>query len=350
MLYTLRRHIGDKGQSGFFQTLGSWRHLSLAAAALAVSAACVGASASVAQVDAGLTVAPAVPPPLARNTPATVAIKLEASEKRGQLAPGVEYEFWWFDSTVPGPMIRVREGDTIELTLKNGAESKHVHNIDLHAVTGPGGGAASTNAAPGQEAALRFKALNPGLYIYHCAVPSVPDHIANGMYGLILVEPKNGLPKVDKEFYVVQGDFYTQGKLGDKGFQPYSREKMLAEQPEYVVFNGAVGSLTGDKALKARVGDTIRIYFGVGGPNLVSSFHVIGEIFDKVYPEAATEALHNVQTTLVPAGGASIVEFKADVPGTYLLVDHSIARIERGAVGLLIVEGAEAPDIYQKIK
>jgi nitrite reductase (NO-forming) len=234
---------------------------------------------------------------------------------------------------------------------KNNASSRYAHNIDLHAVNGPGGGAAATTAIPGQEAAFQFKALNPGLYVYHCAVPPAADHIANGMYGLILVEPPAGMTKADKEFYVVQGDFYTQGKLRDQGFQAYSRDKMLAEQPEYVVFNGSDGSLTGGNALKASVGDLVRIYFGNGGPNLASSFHVIGEVFDRVYPEGATSpVLRNVQTTLVPADGSAVVEFLIDVPGTYILVDHAISRTERGAIGQIVAEGQQKPDIYQKLK
>jgi nitrite reductase (NO-forming) len=171
------------------------------------------------------------------------------------------------------------------------------------------------------------------------------------MYGLILVEPPGGLPRVDREFYVVQGDFYTQGRLGEQGLQPYAREKMLAEQPEYIVFNGAAGSLTGTRTLRAKVGETVRIYFGVGGPNKLSSFHVIGEIFDTVYPEGAlANPAQYIQTTLVPAGGAAAVEFKLEVPGTYILVDHAISRIERGAVGTIEVSGPEAPEVYQKVK
>jgi nitrite reductase (NO-forming) len=280
-----------------------------------------------------------------------VAISLEAVEKRGRLADGVEYEFWTFNGAVPGPMLRARVGDTVELRLKNAADSKHAHSIDLHAVTGPGGGAVATQTPPGGETAVRFKALNPGLYVYHCATPPVPDHVANGMYGLILVEPEGGLPKVDREFYVVQGDFYTEGRVGQGGLQPYSREKRLAERPEYVVFNGAVGSLTGASTLRAQVGETLRIYFGVGGPSLISSFHVIGEIFDTVYPEGAlANALQNIQTTLVPPGGATAVEFKLEVPGTYILVDHAISRIEKGAVGTIEVSGPENPEIFQKLK
>jgi len=243
----------------------------------------------------------------------------------------------------------VRAGDTVALKLKNASTNKMTHSIDLHAVTGPGGGAAIMQVPPGQEAAFEWKALNPGLYVYHCATPIIPMHVAQGMYGLILVEPPEGLPPVDREFYVMQGDFYTTGKNGEGGFQSFSIEKMLREDPEYVVFNGAAGALTGDNALKAQVGEKVRIFFGVGGPNLVSSFHVIGEIFDAVYPEGASEALHNVQTTLVPAGGAAIVEFKVEVPGTYLLVDHSLTRILKGAAGQLVVTGPDAPDIFRKV-
>ena len=254
---------------------------------LLLPVACGGSSSPGARVDAELSSPPLVPAPIARKAPATIVVNLETVEKRMNLASGVEYEFWTFNGTVPGPMIRVREGDTVELTLRNNPSSKHAHNIDLHAATGPGGGAVATTVGPGQEAAVSFKALNPGLYIYHCAVSPVGDHIANGMYGLILVEPEGGLPKVDREFYVVQGDFYTEGKFGEEGFQPYSRELMLAEQPSYFVFNGAVGSIAGENALKARIWEKLRIYFGVGGPNKISSFHVIGEIFDAVHQEGA---------------------------------------------------------------
>ncbi|MBI2872992.1 MAG: nitrite reductase, copper-containing [Chloroflexi bacterium] len=339
-------------QSHLWWGVGIRRCLPLALAFVALlSVGCaLSAAPSPATIDAPLVAPPGVPPPITRSTPATVVVHLETVEARGRLADGVEYDFWTFNGTVPGPMVRVRQGDTVELTLKNSAASTHPHNIDLHAVTGPGGGAVLTNIGPGQEATFRFKALNPGLYVYHCAMAPVPDHVANGMYGLILVEPEGGLSRVDKEFYVVQGDFYTTGKFGETGVQPYSREKRLAEQPDYVVFNGAVGSLMGNRALRASVGDTVRIYFGVGGPSKVSSFHVIGEIFDKVYPEAASEPLRNVQTTLVPPGGATIVEFKLEVPGTYLLVDHAISRLEKGAVGAIVVDGPEAPDIFQRVQ
>lgn len=303
-------------------------------------------------IKAQLTTAPNVPPPVGRTKPARVQVEIETKEVRGTLAEGVEYEFWTFGTTVPGPFIRVRQGDTIELTLTNDPASKFPHSIDLHAVTGPGGGAKVTQTLPGAKTAFLWKAMNPGLYIYHCATPHVPTHIANGMYGLILVEPESGLPKVDREYYVLQSEFYTTGRFGEKGVQPFNLDDLREEDPHYVVFNGRVGSLMGERMLKAKVGETVRLYVGVGGPNLVSSFHVIGEIFDAVYPEGAvgSPAQKNVQTTLVPAGGAAIVEFKVDVPGNYILVDHSIVRaFDKGAIGMIEVTGPEAPTIFKPL-
>lgn len=303
-------------------------------------------------IDAVLTHAPEVPPPIERDYPAKVVVKMETVEKTMRLADGVEYNFWTFGGQVPGQFIRVREGDEIEFHLSNHPDSKMPHNIDLHAVTGPGGGAASSFTSPGHTTQFNFKALKPGLYVYHCAVAPVGMHIANGMYGLILVEPKEGLPKVDKEFYVMQGDFYTKGDYGDKGLQPFDMEKAVKEDASYVVFNGSVGALTGDNSLKAKVGETVRLYVGNGGPNLLSSFHVIGEIFDKVNIEGGSAENHNVQTTLIPAGGAAITEFKLDVPGEYVLVDHSIFRaFNKGALGILEVDGPEDKKIYSgKVK
>jgi nitrite reductase (NO-forming) len=221
------------------------------------------------------------------------------------------------------------------------------HNIDLHGVTGPGGGAASSFTAPGHQSRFTFKALNEGIYVYHCATAPVGMHVANGMYGLILVEPPQGMPKVDKEFYVMQGDFYTTGKYREKGAQPFDMEKAIDEKPTYVLFNGAEGALTGDKAITAKVGETVRLYVGNGGPNLTSSFHVIGAIFDNVRYEGGTNVQKNVQTTLIPAGGAAIVSFKAKVPGSYVLVDHSLTRaFNKGALAILKIEGPENKAIY----
>lgn len=298
-------------------------------------------------VHAALTSPPQVPPPIHRDKPAKVIVDLEVIEKEMPISEGVTYTFWTFGGTVPGSFIRVRQGDTVELHLKNNPNNKMPHNIDLHGVTGPGGGAASTFTAPGHESQFTFKALNQGIYVYHCATAPVGMHVANGMYGLILVEPPEGLPAVDHEYYVMQGDFYTAGKYREKGAQPFDMEKAIAEQPTYVLFNGAEGALTGEKALAAKVNETVRLFVGNGGPNLVSSFHVIGEIFDRVQPEGGTHAQENVQTTLIPAGGAAIVQFHTEVPGSYVLVDHSIFRaFNKGALAILKVDGQENKAIY----
>jgi nitrite reductase (NO-forming) len=298
-----------------------------------------------------VTSAPNVPAPITRDYATKVIVELETIEKTMRLADGVEYKFWTFGGGVPGNFIRVREGDLVELRLKNHAHSTVPHNIDLHAVTGPGGGAAATLTIPGGESVLAFRALNPGLYVYHCAVSPVPMHIANGMYGLILVEPKDGMPKVDREFYVMQSEFYV--KPGEKG-QPgtLDMEKGIDEKPTYVVFNGSVGAVTGDKALSAKAGETVRLFVGNAGPNLVSSFHVIGEVFDNVYGEGGSAiSQKNVQTTVVPAGGAAMVEFRAEKPGTLVMVDHSIFRaFNKGALGMINVTGEDQPAIYKQIK
>ena len=295
-----------------------------------------------------LTQAPFVPPPIKRKQPAKVIVELEVREVVRKLADGVDYLFWTFGGEVPGSFIRIREGDLVEFHLGNHPTSKMPHNIDLHAVTGPGGGAASSFTAPGHKSQFSFKAINPGLYVYHCATAPVGMHVGNGMYGLILVEPKEGLPPVDREYYVMQGDFYTAGKFGEEGLQPFDQQKAEDEKPSYVVFNGAVGSLVGDKALKANVGERVRLFVGNGGPNLISSFHVIGEIFDNVHQEGGVLATQKqVQTTLVPAGGSAIVDFKVEVPGTLVIVDHSLFRaFNKGALGMLKVDGPPNALVY----
>ncbi|OHA46900.1 MAG: hypothetical protein A3A80_02995 [Candidatus Terrybacteria bacterium RIFCSPLOWO2_01_FULL_44_24] len=326
----------------------------------------------------------------------TVSVNLRATQVVSTLADGTTYEYWTYNNQVPGPFIRVMEGDTVEISLTHehahggdqhslnepdhslavsgfmptvlangndghmmGAEEmEHMeaghgeHSIDLHAVIGPGGGAGLTRVAPNETKTFQFKATRPGIYVYHCASPHIPSHIANGMYGLILVEPKGGLPAADKEFYVVQGEVYTKGKVGEKGHQELDKDKLLAEKPEYIVFNGRVGALTGEGALQSNIGDKVRIFFGVSG-QLASNFHIIGEIFDKVYPEGdiVSPPHINVQTTLVPGGGAVMVEFTAEVPGKYLLVDHALTRaIDRGALGELIVSGPDIPGVIKAIQ
>ena len=300
------------------------------------------------RVEAQVTYAPAVPPPVGRRTPAIVVVHLDSNAKVLPITTGVTYQFWMFNGHVPGPFIRARVGDTLEVHVTNSDDGGMPHNVDLHAVTGPGGGAKVTTVVQGEERVAWFQLLHPGLFIYHCAAPPVMDHIANGMYGLILVEPKGGLPKVDREFYVLQSEVYTKEPVQGSDTLEFSHEQGLLEHPRFVVFNGRVGSLVGDGALTAKTGERVRIFFGNAGPNLISSFHVIGEIFDNVYREAdlVSPPAHSVQTTLVPAGGATVVDFDVEVPGDYTLVDHAIFRVEQGAVGFLKVEGAPRHDIY----
>ncbi|MBS1588725.1 MAG: nitrite reductase, copper-containing [Bacteroidetes bacterium] len=302
-------------------------------------------------VTAELTAPPLVPKPLTYTSPKRVKVQMTVEEKVMKISDSSDYTFWTFNGSVPGSFIRVREGDMVEFTLTNSPNSKVSHNIDLHAVNGPGGGAEATAVAPGQSATFHFRALNPGLYVYHCATGPVGMHIANGMYGLILVEPAAGLPKVDREYYVMQGDFYTKGRFDAPGLQEFDEQKAIDENPTYVLFNGKVRGNAGKNALTANVGETVRLFVGNGGPNLTSSFHVIGEIFDKVYMEGGKEVNENVQTTVIPAGGSSIVEMQLEVPGTMNIVDHALYRtFHKGALAQIKVAGNENPNIYNKIK
>lgn len=290
-----------------------------------------------------------IPAPIGNRGPEKIIVELETVELVGKLADGSTFKYWTFNGTVPGPFLRVLVGDTVEVHLKNLPDSMMAHSVDFHATTGPGGGAVVTQTMPGGETMFTFKATNPGLYVYHCATPMVAHHIANGMYGLILVEPEGGLPPVDREFYVMQGELYTAQPFGTAGALTDDITKLLDENPEYFVFNGAAMGLTSEEhMLRANVGETVRIYFGVGGPNFTSSFHVIGEIFDRVYDQASltSSPLTDVQTTLVPPGGATMVEFKLEVPGRYILVDHALSRLERGLAGFLMVEGDDNTDIF----
>jgi nitrite reductase (NO-forming) len=290
---------------------------------------------------------PSAPSPADR-----VNITLITEEKIGQLANGVTYDFWTYNGTVPGPLIRLRVGQVVEMHIINPPNSTMIHSIDSHGILGQGGGGAYSQTAPGNESIFQFTAMNPGLFLYHCATPDIPTHIANGMYGLMLVEPQGGLPKVDDEFYIVQGEFYTMGPYGQQGFQTFSYQKAQAETPDYVVFNGRVGALTGNGTMRVKVGDSVRIFFGNAGPNLDSSLHVIGGIMDRVYEDGslASPPLLEVQTVLVPAGSAVMVEFTAQTPAVLTLVDHSLFRIHQGAIATFTVTGPNNPAIIMSIK
>jgi nitrite reductase (NO-forming) len=291
-----------------------------------------------------------LPPPIHSRPPEVVRVDLETIELAGQLDDKTTYNYWTFNGKVPGPFIRVRVGDTVEVHLKNRDNSVLTHSVDFHAAIGPGGGAEYTQTDPGTEKTFTFKALVPGLFVYHCATPSVPQHITNGMYGMILVEPEGGLPQVDREFYVMQGELYTVQPFGTQGSQEMDYEKLISERPEYFVFNGSVGALARAHPLRASAGETVRIFFGVGGPNFTSSFHLIGEIFDHVYEGASlgSPPLTGVQTVSVPPGGATVVDFKTQQAGKFILVDHALSRLERGLAGFLIVEGPHNDEIMHQ--
>jgi nitrite reductase (NO-forming) len=289
----------------------------------------------------------AVPDPIDRDEPAVVDIEIVAKEVIGEVVDdqGIYFNYWTYNGQAPGPMFRVREGDTVNVSLTNDETSLHEHNIDFHAVTGPGGGGAVTKVQPGETKTFTWKSMNPGLYVYHCATANISTHNSHGQYGLILVEPEEGLPEVDHEFYIMQGELYTDSELGQTGLVTFDSQALLDGIPTYVTFNGKVESAP---RMEAEVGDTIRMYVGNGGVNLISSFHVIGEIFDLVYPEAAmgSEPFQNVQTTAVLPGGATIVEFTLDYPGDYLLVDHALARMNKGAWAVLTVTGEADDSIF----
>nr|WP_242650049.1 MULTISPECIES: copper-containing nitrite reductase [Rodentibacter] len=299
------------------------------------------------EIEAEITLAPQVPKPVDRNYPAKVVVKLTALEKIMELMEGVQYKFWTFNGNVPAPFIRVREGDVVEVQLSNSASSMMSHSIDFHAASAPMGGAIASETAPTRTGTFQFRALRSGIYLYHCGSQPVAVHLAKGMYGLILVEPKEGLPKVDREFYIMQSEFYVKGRFGEPGLQPFSMSKAIDERPDYVLFNGKVGSMMGENALQAKTGEKIRLFVGNAGPNLISSFHLIGAVFDNVYVEGGTLINHNVQTTLIPSGGATIVETQIDAPGTYVFMDHSIFRAaNKGTMGQIVVTGEKNPSIY----
>jgi nitrite reductase (NO-forming) len=290
-----------------------------------------------------------LPPPAGARGPRRITVNLHTEEVTGTLASGATFHYWTFDGKVPGPFVRVRVGDIVTVHLTNDASSMMMHNVDFHAVLGPGGGGQATSAGPGETRSFTFRATTPGLFVYHCATMPHAEHIANGMYGLILVEPAGGLPKADREYYVMQGEIYTDKPYGTQGLLNDSYAKIVAETPDYYVFNGTTNALTEEHPLKSKVGETVRIFFGDAGPNKASAFHAIGNIFDKVYEDGSllSPPRLGIQTTLVAPGSAAIVEFRTLVPGRYTLVDHSIARLERGLGAALIVDGPDNEDLYK---
>ncbi len=307
------------------------------------------AGAALPHIKAEVTYAPNVPPPITRHEPAVVEVNLTADAKVMLLTTFQSYGFWTFNDHVPGPFIRARVGDWLEVHIANTDTHGMPHNVDFHAATGPGGGANLLTVAPGQQHTAWLRLLHPGLFMYHCAVPPMIDHIANGMYGLILVEPTNGLPHVDREFYIMQSEVYTKDSAPAAKLLEYSHDRAMDEHPQFVVFNGNAGSMRFKDALQAQTGERIRIYFGNAGPSLISSFHIIGEVMDEVYRDGSLSdaPARGLQTTLVTPGAAAIVEFTPTVPGVYTFLDHSAAHQEKGAMGDLSISGPAKADVYR---
>ena len=310
---------------------------------------------------AEVTLAPNVPPPIKRNHPVHLVVDMVTTNKQMNIVGNTKYEYWpfgYYDYLerknkygIPGPFIRARVGDVLQVNFTNLDESGMAHSIDFHAVCGPGGGSPTNFAEQDETKVGAYLLQKPGLYVYHCAAAPIPVHIHNGMFGLILVEPPEGLPEVDKEIYVMQHELYVQKSDDDPKVYEMDYVGAENETPKHVLFNGREGALV-EKPVVVKQNETVRIYFGNGGPNLVSSFHVIGAIFDKVWREGdlLSPPARSVQTTLVPAGGAVVVDMKMEIPGSFSIVDHSIFRIDKGAVGMIKVKGTPRPDIYDSLE
>lgn len=292
-----------------------------------------------------------IPGPINRRTAKTHEITLESKEVIAEIEDGVKFKYLTFGGQVPGPMIRVRQGDTVILNHKNSSENTMIHNVDFHAVYGTGGGAEATICPPGQSRTIKFQALYPGAFIYHCAVPRLDYHISSGMYGMILVEPPEGLPEVDHEFYFGQNEVYTNKNAGEKGLHEFDTQAMIDEKPNYVLLNGEAQAITGNRygALKVKRDETARIYFVTGGPNVTSNFHPIGNVFTKAWREGAVTSAPEryLQTCQVAPGSCGVFEMDFPVPGSVKLVDHALSRVaHKGMIGVIDVEGEEQPQIF----
>jgi len=298
-----------------------------------------------------LTVPPDVPPPIKRKYPVHIVADLVATDEIQQISQFHKYPYWTFNGSVPGPMMRARVGDVLELRVTNKDSSGMAHNIDCHAVSGPGGGAPATYVEQDETKAGTFRLLDPGVFLYHCAAAPVPAHIQNGMFGACVVEPEECLPPVDKEFYIVQHEVYAEESDDDPSMLEPDYESGLAETPMYILFNGKEGSLI-EKPLLTDQGDRVRLFVANAGPNLISSFHVIGVVFDTVYKEGDLQSppARGCGTCILPASGCTMIEFNTIVPGNYTILDHAIFRIDKGCVGFLKVRGKPVPDIYDSLE
>ena len=294
----------------------------------------------------------AIPPPIHRNYSTTINVYLHAEEVTAEIEPGVSFTYWTYNGTVPGPFFRARLGDTVIVHFYNDVKSSMTHSVDFHAVTGPGGGGQVTQTAPGHYSNFSFMTMVPGLFVYHCASPNIPTHLAMGMYGLFLVEPPDGLPIVTHEYYLMQGELYTVWPLHTMGAQEFNGTALVNGDPTYVVFNGAWDALAGSRQLTAKVNDTVRLFFGVGGPSFISSFHMIGSMFDRVYAggDLTDPPLNGLQTIMVAPGSSVMTDFTVLYPAKYPLVDHNLVNaFDKGALAILNVTGWANSSIFQKM-
>ena len=292
-----------------------------------------------------------VPDPVDWNEPQHHEIEMTTTEETAEIEPGVTFDYMTFDGQIPGPMVRVRQGDTVTLTLTNEEGNNMPHNIDFHAVYGPGGGANDTTVAPGESATIEFKAMYPGSFVYHCAVPNMDQHISSGMFGAILVEPKSGLPEVDRELYFGQHEIYTKGTAGEEGHHSFDYDAMKSEDPTYVCLNGEAYAFTGNGYGPVTVdkGERIRLFHANGGPNLTSSWHGIGNVWETFYRDGdvVSDPDRYVETAPVVPGSVAIAEIDTPVPGPIKLVDHALSRVvNKGMLGVVQVEGEAEPEIF----
>ena len=287
-----------------------------------------------------------IPSPISYSSPRSHDINLVVKRVISEILPGVTHSFMTFNGQVPAPMIRARQGDTLNITITNPAENETSHSVDLHAVYGTGGGGAYSEVAPGQSKSFAFKATYPGAFIYHCGVSNMDEHISRGMFGMILIEPEEGLPKVDREFYIGQHELYTKESFGQPGEANFNGRAMVKEDPTYVLFNGAVAPFVASRlgTMKAEVGETVRVFMVSGGPNLTSSFHPVGNIWSRAWPQGglANEPLKFIQTWPVSPGSAFVGDMELQVPGLITLVDHALARVtNKGNAAQIEVIGNE---------
>ena len=308
------------------------------------------------QGEVNVAYAPNVPPPQARTarpSSTSTSTSSRASRRSTRTAPNTRpgatalHGDNQVTTGTPGPIIRARVGDILRFTLTN--DGAMPHNVDFHAVTGQGGGAKDLTVAPGQSATIEARLLYPGIFMYHCAAGDVPMHISQGMYGGILVDPATPLPAVEHELYMVQSEYYTT--TGADGTLTTDRKAITDESPDATSCSTARSARSPATTRRTcRSASTMRIYFINAGLNLDSNFHPIGSHWDSVWEDAAllNAPLRGIQTTLVPAGGGTVVELIAQVPMTIVLVDHALARaFDKGAIGQIVINGDPNPEIFQ---